>query len=304
MVTLRVPGSTSNLGSGFDTFGLALGLYLQVEMDYTDGPTRVEVHGEGAGRIALDESNLIAKAARRLFERTGQPFRALRVGIHNEIPLCRGLGSSGAAIVAGLVGANALSGGRLPKEALLNLAVDLEGHPENAAASLFGGFTVNCTREGGVLSKKFLVPENLKLLLLIPEREIATEEARRILPETIPHRDAVFNVQRAALTLAAFSTGDWSLLRVGMEDRLHQPYRRKLLPEFDALVEAGYAAGALGVCLSGSGSAVLAFAEQNEQRILDALQQTASAKGLKASARTIKVDNEGVQVKLRRDTTA
>lgn len=294
MLKVKVPASTSNLGPGFDTLGLALQLYLTVTAEPST-QLRIEARGSGASRLPPGEDNLVWRAMQGLAAATGRDVPPQRLRLESEIPLSRGLGSSGAAIAAGLWIANELTGARRGRDELLRIGAAIEGHPENVAASLFGGLTVNCPSPTGVLSTAVTVPAWPNIVLLVFGLEVRTEDARRALPETIAYEDAVRSVQRLALLLQAFHSGRYEWLRTAMEDRLHQPYREPLVPGFGSIVAAGYQAGADGVCLSGSGSTVIAFVRDRPERVARAMQAAASAAGHTAETRVVGVAAHGVE---------
>lgn len=294
MVKVRVPASTSNLGSGFDCFGLALKLYLTVEMELIRHGLEVSVFGEGSSRIAIGKKNLIFKSVQRLYQEIGARPRGFRIRIDNAIPLFRGLGSSGAATIAGLVCASRLANANLDQRRLLSIANKIEGHPENASASLFGGFTINCVENGVVISKKVAVPENLTTVLLVPESAVSTHKARGVLPKAIPHEDAVFNLQRSALLAHAFVSGEYDSLREAMQDRLHQPFRKRLIPCFTEFETVGYQHDALGVCISGSGSAILGLTLADGSNLKKAWQEKAEELRFAARVLQLGVENSGV----------
>ena len=297
MVKVRVPASTSNLGSGFDAFGLALQIYLTVEMKISCEGLQILPVGEGALEIPIHEENLIFRSAKKVFEMTGQPLPGLKIIIDNKIPLFRGLGSSGAATIAGILCAAKLYNLHITNEEILALAQEIEGHPENAASSLQGGLTINCVDEhNNVISKKVEVDEHLKAVLLIPEVNISTHEARRVLPKSVSHSEAVFNLQRSALLAHAFITRDYDELKVAMQDKLHQPYRKHLMPGYDEFEILGYQNGALGVCVSGSGSAILGFTLGDGKDLQSSWEEKSSNLSLKAQVVIIGIDNQGGQV--------
>jgi homoserine kinase len=309
-VTVRVPASATNLGPGFDVFGMALRLHNHIRLQEAEpgAGCRVVVSGEGAGLLEPDERNLVCRAARRLFEVVGQPFRPLRVEMQNHVPVSRGLGSSSTAIVGGLAAANALLGGPLDREALLLLAVEIEGHPDNVTPALLGGFQVTSLTEHGLLHLRLPAPEGLRAVVCIPEVEVSTRAARNVLPEQYSRADAVFNVGRAALLVSALTTGRTDLLRSAMEDRLHQPYRAPLIPGFAAALEGALAAGAVGACLSGSGSTLLALAVEGggagadggdtQTAIGEAMVAAVSAAGCGARWLALDLDLEGTVVSI------
>lgn len=297
MVKVRVPASTSNLGSGFDTFGLALQLYLTVEMDAIPKGLEIKVSGEGSSDIPKNQENLVYKAAKRVYEVGGKKLPGLRIKESNEIPLLRGLGSSGAAIIAGLVCAAKLFDLNLEKNEIMSIAVQIESHPDNVAAALYGGLTISCISNDQVVLRKVPVDEKLNCVLLIPNYTISTKSAREILPKKTSRKDAIFNIQRSALLTQAFITKNYETLRIAMEDKLHQPFRKHLILGYDKFEKMGYQHGALGVCISGSGSAIAGFAQAEKAvRLQLAWQNLAS--DLKMAARIIITgfDNNGVVV--------
>ncbi len=293
---VTVPGSTSNLGSGFDTFGLALRIYLQVTVEETDGELVIETYGAGAEDLPADRNNLVFRAMERLCDQAGAAVPAVELSMRNDIPLSRGLGSSGAAIIAGLVCGRELAASRISDEELLKLATELEGHAENVAASLFGGLTVNCVTEQQVISHKVAADEALQVVLMIPRIAISTNAARKVLPANIPHSNAVFNIQRSALLAHAFLTRDYDALRTAMQDKIHQPYRQSLIPGYEQFEQTAYDYGALGFCISGSGSTMLCFSQKNTAPLTRALRHKALEQNLDMAVRVTQVENRGAEV--------
>jgi homoserine kinase len=263
-VTVRVPATSANLGPGFDALGLALRLHNFVTIEAADEP-EIVIEGEGERTLPRDATHLAYQAATAVVARAAELGRAagghaFRIAQRNAIPLARGLGSSAAAIVGGAVAANALLGRPLDQQALLDLATELEGHPDNVAPALLGGLVV-CTRTPGGVRWMRLAAPPLQVVLAVPDYPVSTEEARRRLPARVPFPDAVFNVTRAALLVAALTGGRPDLLDEATQDRLHQPYREHLIPGLQDVFAAARRAGAYGVALSGSGPAVLAFGD-------------------------------------------
>ena len=262
-VGVRVPATSANLGPGFDTLGLALDLRDSLEAEVTGGGLVVEVEGYGAGEVPLDERHLVVRAMRATFERLGQSPAGLRLSCTNVIPHARGLGSSSAAIVGGVWLARELvAGGRLLLDdtALLDLAARMEGHPDNVAPALLGGFVISGQDpDGSFWAVPGAVDPRVGAVVFVPPTPVETEAARGLLPADVPHRDAAANAGRAALLVAALSQSPEQLLRA-TEDRLHQDYRRPAMPESLALVEALRADGVPAV-ISGAGPTVLAFTD-------------------------------------------
>jgi homoserine kinase len=297
-VRVRVPATSANLGPGFDALGLALTLYNEVVAEEAERTT-VRIDGEGAGRLATNDKNVVARGVRLAYEAAGRAFRGVALTCVNRIPSARGLGSSAAAWVGGLVAGNALVGTPLDREALLDLAARAEGHPDNVAAAILGGLTVACATPEGACAVALPVPSTLRWIVLIPEITGATAEARAVLPPSVPRRDAVFNVQRVALLLAALQAGRPDVLGVALDDRLHQPYRRRLFPWMPDVVAAARRAGALGCVLSGAGPSLLAAAVGDETaitKVAQAMEETLRGARIGGAARTLAVDTRGAVV--------
>lgn len=291
-VRVRVPATSANLGPGFDALGLALALYNEVTLEEADG-VAVTVEGEGVGRLDLGAKNVVARGVALAFETAGRPFRGGRLRCVNRIPLSRGLGSSAAAWVGGLLAANVLLGEPLDRDALVAAAARAEGHPDNVAAALLGGLTVSCVDGDRVCAVSLPVPRDIAWVVLVPEAESSTQEARAVLPESLPRADAVFNVQRVSLLLAALGAGRPDLLEVAMQDRLHQPYRRRLFPWMEAVAAAGRGAGALGCVLSGAGPAMLAAVRGEGGAVARAMEGALRAAGIGGRALALAVDAAG-----------
>jgi homoserine kinase len=256
--TVRVPATSANLGPGFDSLGLALTLHDEVTATLTDGPTKVEITGEGAGELLTDDRHLIVYAMRETFAEIARPQPAgVVLRCVNRIPQARGLGSSSGAIVAGVTLANALAGSPLDRAGELRIAGRIEGHPDNVAPCLLGGFTIAWTA-GGTAKAVSLAPlPGLRATLLVPANQGFTKEARAALPKTVPHADAAFNAARSALLVHAMTT-DPSLLFEATEDRLHQDYRAGSMPASAEMVRQLRALGVAAV-ISGAGPSVLAL---------------------------------------------
>jgi homoserine kinase len=292
-VRVLAPATSANLGPGFDTLGLALALHNEVSASEFDRVV-VRVEGEGAGSLSTGEDNLVVRGVRLAYQAAGRPFRGVAIECVNRIPLARGLGSSAAAWVGGLVAGNGLLGSTLTPRAMLGLAARAEGHPDNVTAALLGGLTVSCeAADGSVEAITLGVPPGLRWVLLVPELTSTTREARAVLPTSIPRADAVFNVQRVALLLAGLQADRPGALVAALDDRLHQPYRLKLFPWMTAVVGSARAAGALGCVLSGAGPALLAVVDGEPAPIARAMEAALGAAGLAGEARVLDVDTRG-----------
>jgi homoserine kinase len=294
-VHVRIPASSANLGPGFDALGLALTLHNEVTA--REAPSvSVAVEGEGAGKVPTGEPNVVARAVRAAYEAVGRPFPGCALSCVNRIPLARGLGSSAAAWVGGLLAGNALLGSPLDRAAILTLAARAEGHPDNVAAALYGGLTVSCSGPNGTIGVALPVPEQLRWVVLIPEITSATAEARAVLPPTVPRLDAVFNVQRVALLLASLQANRADGLRLALEDRLHEPYRLSLFPWMPEVAAAARQAGALGCVLSGAGPSLLAVVATDADAVCRAMEAALRRAGMGGVARALGVDGQGAVV--------
>jgi homoserine kinase len=296
-VTVTVPASTANLGAGFDCLALALGLRNTVELYETKQGLEVDVEGEDAERVALDTTNLIVRSAERLFAHAGRRPEGLRVHAVNDIPIGSGMGSSSSAIVGGLAAANALVDARLSRDELLRLAHEMEGHPDNVAAALFGGLTMVSASGDELLVKPLAVPA-MKVVIVLPHVALSTAQAREALPASVPLTDAVFNIGRALFTVQALTQGDYELLRWAIADRLHQPYRKKLIPGYEAVVVEARKAGAVAVALSGAGPSLVAFSPDKHWEIANAMKAAFEANGVASRAFVLPIDRQGVQVQM------
>jgi homoserine kinase len=266
-VTVEVPATVANLGSGYDCLALALSLVDTIEVEvraFGRGSIELQVTGHGQGELVEDPDSPFMAGLRSALEsgRGGVPEDVgWRVSMTNHIPLARGLGSSAAAVVGGLLAGNAFTGDALDTDRLIGLATEIEGHPDNAAAALLGGFAVVGPSDDGWRAIRFDVPRELRAVAFIPDRRLPTDEMRDVLPAAVPRVDAVANLGRLGLGVAGLATGRYDLLRTLTVDRLHEPYRAKVYPELPALVGAAREAGAIGACLAGAGSTVIAFAD-------------------------------------------
>ncbi len=266
-VSVEVPASAANLGAGYDCLGLALALTNRIEVEvrgWSRGEIELTVDGEGQGELTEDRDNRFVRgveAALRAARGELPDGVGWRIEMHNQIPLSRGLGSSAAATVGGLLAGNALLGDPLSTSELLGLATDIEGHPDNAAAVMLGGFVVSAATDDGVEAIRFDAPRDLRAVLFVPDLRLATGAMRDALPETVPFGDAAANLAAVAIGVAGLAKGRFDLLGRLTVDHLHEPYRAAIYPQLPRLVEAAREAGALGACLSGAGSTILAFAD-------------------------------------------
>ncbi|MZP28130.1 homoserine kinase [Heliobacterium undosum] len=299
-VRVIVPATTANLGPGFDTLGMALDLYNYVELTETGEGFVVDVEGEGAASIPRNETNIVLRVVRQVYDLAGRTPAGLRLKLINEIPVARGLGSSAAALVGGAVAANELCGNRLSDQEILEIVTGFEGHPDNVAPALFGGVVVSAMIAEGdrteVVSRKIPPPYGMRAIVAIPDFPLATKKARNALPPQVPFKDAVFNVSRTSMVIMAFIHNDWDLLAKVMEDRLHQPYREPLIPGMGDVFAAAREAGALAAVLSGAGPTLIAFARENTAEVAKAMEETFARHGVSCVTKELKPCAVGAKV--------
>ena len=295
---IRIPATTANVGCGYDTFGMALGYYNYIDCKEADKPS-VQIIGQGAQHLPLNERNLMLRAVQAVCDAAGRSSLKLAIIAHNNIPLARGMGSSSAAIVGGLYAANQLLGLPLSCEELLAIGTEIEGHPDNVAPALFGGFIIIVNDSNRQHIKRIKLPESLMAVLAIPDFPVQTKKARAILPHKVPLADAVYNLSHAAMLAVSLAEGDLPCFGAMLKDRLHQPYRSNLIPGAADVMAAAQAKGALGCVISGSGPAMIAFYEGNKEQgktIGQAMQQAFCAHELEAQCMQVALDNHGTRV--------
>lgn len=296
MVKVRIPATSANIGPGFDSLGLAVGLYNYVYMEYADGLTVLSKDGAD---IPLDEENLVYQAARDLHQLCGKPFPGLSIQQLSHIPQTRGLGSSSACIIGGMVGANRLMGSPLSQDEIIDIAAVMEGHPDNTTPALIGGLVTAVLEDNRVHYVKQEIGSELKFAAIVPDFELRTSVARACLPESIPHTDGRYNLSRAALMAVSLYSGKYENLRVAAGDRLHQPYRLGFIPGAEQVMELCYGAGAYAAYISGAGSSLMAIFNDHvldfEEKVRDGL----DGMGLTAwELHILSIDNTGVVVML------
>ncbi len=296
---VRVPASTANLGAGFDCFGLALDLYLEVRVRIAPDKIktgRVAVSGEGAVLLPAGGDNLIVRAMQFVAEREGFSLPPLSLEVHNEIPLGRGLGSSGAAIVAGAVLGAAIARKKIPSPQLVRYAAEIEGHSDNVAAALLGGWvTIVNTPEGPIVLRQPW-PVEIRAVVVSPDLQLDTKKARAILTKEVPREDAVFNLQRTALFSAALARRRYDLIGEAMRDHLHQTQRQSLVPGLAEALAIPPQPGLLGIALSGAGPSVLALTTDRHKEIGAAIVAAFAQRGIRAVPRILGIDRRGAQL--------
>ena len=297
-VTVRVPATSANCGPGFDTLGLACNLYNYFTYELIDQGLSLKIEGEGTEKLKAGKNNLAFLSFYKVWDMIVGSKTGLSVIMSNNIPLSRGLGSSSTAIVAGLVAANHLTGNTLSKNEIVQLATEIEGHPDNVAPAILGGMTISYVDNGKASSLKFLPLKPFKLVAVVPDMPLATSLARRAIPKTVPHQDAVFNTSRAALLVGAMLTGDYQHLAAGLDDRLHQPYRAHLIPGMEDAFKAAVNNGAFNAIISGAGSTLMAYVPINVscEAVGEAMCKALSEHDLHSVFYVLDIDTEGAVV--------
>ncbi|HNQ94578.1 MAG TPA: homoserine kinase [Anaerolineales bacterium] len=293
-INIHVPATSANLGPGFDTLGLALDLWNETIIT-SEKEFSVQVTGEGAGRLASGKNNLIVRAAQRLAEHAGKSLPPFHAECANQIPLSSGMGSSSAAILTGLLAGNALLENPFSREEILNLACEMEGHPDNVAPAMMGGLVVSTVEGGRVIAQKISVGMNVHVTIVLPNFYLPTKQARMALPKKVSMRNAIHNIGRTALVVEAFRSGDLILLGKVMSDKLHQPYRLRLIPGAASAMDAAKEAGASAVALSGAGPSVIAFST-GEAGVGESMKRAYEAAGVEARIFRLGVSSRGAEL--------
>lgn len=296
VIKVKIPATTANMGPGFDCLGLCLDIWNSIEVEI--GGSYFDILGEGEESLPRGESNLVYQSFSKVFEMCGRPTPECGFVCHNNIPLNRGLGSSSAAIVGGLLAANEICDSFLTQSQILELAVKIEGHPDNVCAALMGGFQIVVEDGGRWVSTPVSLTNDLAVILFIPDVSMNTQESRETLPELITRRDAVYNLGRVAMLINSFSGEDFTNLEISTKDRLHQPSRQIVFPGMKNIFNAALSVGALGVFLSGAGSTVLALAKDKDREFTIGYEMAdaASKSGIEGSLRITKPSSLGAHL--------
>ena len=296
-VLIKVPATTANIGPGFDCLGAALSLYNEFEFTLTTEKTSFTVSGTEGDKISLTEDNLLYQSFVRFYQHTGLEIPAVKINIKVGVPLARGLGSSATAIVGGLLGANYFAPQPISNQELMDLAISIEGHPDNVIPAFMG----NCILSVGSADNWHFVPipidSDVAFVLAIPDFELSTESARAVLPSHLSYQDAVYNIAHLGLLIRGLATANGEWLSEALGDRLHQPYRRNLIRGYDDLEKVALGHGAYGMVISGAGPTLLALCPQSEAvEVAEAMEKTWQEMGVKAKVRSHLLDREGAKI--------
>jgi homoserine kinase len=296
-VTIEVPATTANIGPGFDCLGAALTLYNRFKFTRSQDETRIMVRGNSAEQISLEKNNLLYQSFTRFYEYINQPPPSVQIEIDLVIPLARGLGSSATAIVGGLVAANTLEGNLLNRSQIRDLAIAIEGHPDNVVPALEGNCVLCVNTNEGWQVIKLNWDENIVPVVAIPDFELSTESARKVLPPHVSYESAIFNIAHLGLLLRGLETNNAHWLKSALDDRLHQPYRKSLIPGYDLVREKVISAGAYGLVISGAGPTLLALTDKSKADIVcQVMEETWSTQGIKVDVRCLSLDCQGTRI--------
>lgn len=308
-VSVKVPATTANMGPGFDCVGMALPIYNTITIEETVLPgTGIEINvladSDSIDQLSLDhipsdENSIVYKAVELLYNSIGQTPSELKINIHSNIPVARGLGSSSSVIVGALIAANELLGRPADEVALLSIACEIEGHPDNITPAIVGGLVISSQEDdGSVVYRKLNWPSDWAVTVCVPDFELSTDIARSVLPKEVPMKDAIFNAKRLAMFVEAVHTHDSELMKLALQDRLHQPYRMKLVPGLDKIIDnLRHFDNVLGCVLSGAGSSILIISEKNNlDKIRSIVKDTWADQNIKCEIKTLSVENTGAQI--------
>lgn len=293
MIKVRVPATSAHMGPGFDSLGIGLTLYNEFEFRELDEGLRFK----GINQEFCNEENIIYKAMKLCFDKAGYKIKGLEISeVKQDVPISRGLGSSSTCIVGGLMGANEILGGRFSKDELLDMAVEIEGHPDNVAPAILGGMIVAVMEDKKTYYDKINVSKGLKFVSIVPDFRLSTEKARSVVPKAISMKDGVYNVSRAALMVASFVSGKHELVKYACKDAFHQNYRSKLIPGFEKVYNKSYELGAYGCYISGAGPTIMAIIDENDMRFSNKLKEFLNLENLKWDVLELSLDSEGATI--------
>ena len=293
MIKVRVPATSANMGPGFDSLGIGLTLYNEFGFKEIESGLKFN----GIPEEFCNEENIIYKAMKHCFDKAGYKIKGLEISeLTQDVPISRGLGSSSTCIVGGLVGANEILGNKFSEDELLDMAVEIEGHPDNVAPALLGGMVVAINEENKTFYDKINVKGGLKFIAVVPNFRLSTEKARSVLPKEITLKDGVYNVSRAALMVASFTSGKYELIKYACKDAFHQNYRSQLIPGFEKVYNKSYELGALGCYLSGAGPTIMVVIDEKDERFGNKLKQFLNEENLQWDILELSLDSEGATI--------
>ena len=290
-VEVKVPATSANMGAGFDTLGVALNLYNKITVEEID--KGLEIQTLNKGYVPRDERNLIYRAIITLFDYVGYTPKGLKITQNSEIPMTRGLGSSSACIVGGMLCANVISGRKLNYNEIANLASHMEGHPDNVGPAMYGGFCVSLMEDDKTIIKSIKVNPNIRFALMIPNYFVSTRQSREALPHHVSFSDAVYNISHASMLQAAFVSGDTKCLKYGVKDKLHQPYRKGIVEGIDEIFNTSYELGSCATYLSGSGPTISSILDGEYDNFKKGMKAYFNEKSLEWDCKIVEINNVG-----------
>jgi homoserine kinase len=293
MIEIKVPATSANFGPGFDCLGIALNMYNIFLVEEIE--TGLEING--CDEIFSNETNLMYKSMKESFKIIGYKPKGLKIKFESDIPISRGLGSSASCILAGVMAANEISKAGLNKNKILEIASEIEGHPDNIAPALFGGMTISIQENNQVYYDKIKIYDGLKFCALIPDFTLSTKESRSVLPDKVSYKDAVFNVGRVSLIISSLVNGNLDLINFACEDKLHQTYRGTLIEGFDEIIQESKLSDSLGVFLSGAGPSIMAILKEENNNFCSDMERFLTKFDNKWIVRELKIDFDGAVVK-------
>ena len=292
MIRVRVPASSANMGAGFDSLGVALNLYSNLEIEETEGGLQI-ISSTMGGTVHNDKKNLVYRAMERVFDEVNYVPKGIRIKQESKIPMTRGLGSSSSCIIGGMLAANVMSGRRLSYPVILNLAADMEGHPDNVGPALYGGLCISASIDGRTVVKSTKLCYDLKFAVMIPDFYVATKKSREALPQTVRLKDAADNISSALMFYNSVISGDFENLRYGVNDKIHQPYRKRYIEGYDEIFDKTYELGSCATYLSGSGPTIISILNGESNGFKSKMEQFFSEKSHKWRCLILECDNVG-----------
>ncbi len=294
MITVRVPASTANLGSGFDCMGIALDLYSTATFEEIDTGLEININDASREFLPSDESNYVYQAMLKVFNKCNRYPKGIRISSHTDIPITRGLGSSSSSMVMGLFGANELVGRPFSKEELLQMAYEIEGHPDNVTPTIFGGFTVAVNDSNKINYTKTDIDKSVCFAAMVPEFYLATRKSRSILPKNVPHNNATYNIAHAAYMASAIAKGDYSAFAIGTKDKIHQKYRFEMIKSAEFIIRSAKRFGATCGYLSGAGPTIISIVENNHDEFEKKMNELIATNLKNWKLYMLHADNDGV----------
>lgn len=292
MIRIRVPATTANIGPGFDSLGMALNLYNEFIFEETAEGLEII----GALDYEEDEDNLVYRSMVKTFATIGYKPKGMKITIETNIPVSRGLGSSSTCILGGILGANEMAGSPLSKDQVFTLATEIEGHPDNIAPALFGGFISSLMQDDHIYYNRIQMAQGLKFVAMIPDFTLSTKKARQVLPQSVSHKIAVENISRVSLLISALVNGRFDLLKPALKDSMHQPYRGKLVKGFDEVLDQSYEFGALGAYLSGAGPTIMAMIGEEDSGFKEKMKSSLDSMEYNWQVMDLELDLDGAKV--------